>query len=155
VNIYWEMAMEDQTERDPLHPCLKCGRRRYFSCRQNADGLCSPCHRAATDSLTPYEAMLGRLVRDPWRPSDWSKEPTDVEKQFAASMAKSFEKARDVTSEQTRRIDDDIALLLLAGISFHRITLATYQDEPFKRSILVDGKSVRDYTITYKAEGNG
>lgn len=91
---------------------------------------------------------LRKLVGDVNRPVDWPRDATDIEKKFAEWMAKSFEKHREVASDQLRRLDEDIALLLLTGISFNRITIATYQDEPLKRSIMVDGKSVRDYKIT-------
>ncbi len=106
-----------------------------------------------------HVSLVDQLLGDPNRPRDWPKEPTDVEKAFADAMEKTWDRAAKVTGEITRRIDEDIALLLRAGVSFHRISLAERDvragiGDPLviQRELHVDGRAVQTYTLTCTAE---
>src|SRR5688572_24476368 len=47
----------------------------------------------------------------------------------------------------TRRLDADVHLLMLGGVDIARMELRSYQAEPLRRSLAVDGNVVRDYTF--------
>lgn len=53
----------------------------------------------------------------------------------------------------SKTIDDDAQLLWLAGIAISRMELRTYQAEPERTSLLVDGKVVREYIFSLKVDG--
>jgi hypothetical protein len=68
------------------------------------------------------------------------------------SVERGLEIFSDALREQNQRIEADIALLLRAGISFSRMSIGNHQGED-KRSLLVDGRPVQHYTITYTVDG--
>jgi hypothetical protein len=52
----------------------------------------------------------------------------------------------------SKAIDDDAHLLAMAGIEFDRMELRRYQAEPLRMSLCVDGRIVREYTLTVKVD---
>lgn len=45
----------ESCQRVSFATCRFCGDRLFYSARQRGDGLCSPCHRKATGTQTPFE----------------------------------------------------------------------------------------------------
>src|SRR5690349_10570872 len=95
------------------------------------------------------------MLKDPWRPKDWGDKLTAFEENIAQEMEKTLERSAKVVGDINRRIDEDIALLLRAGVSFHRIKIARDTSSPLTlrdpakstitQRLLVDGETVQTY----------
>jgi hypothetical protein len=48
----------------------------------------------------------------------------------------------------TRALDEDAGLLMRGGVDITRMSLLSYEAEPLRRTLCVDGNPVRDYTLT-------
>lgn len=68
---------------------------------------------------------------------------------FKATAADTSRPALEALGRWSRAIDDDAQLLLMAGIALDRMEVRTYQAEPLRWSMAVDGKVVREYTVKF------
>jgi hypothetical protein len=91
----------------------------------------------------------------PHRPTVWDREAIETTRMINESshtIETGLQVLSDALREQNTRINDDIVLLLRAGIGFDRMTLATSASES-KRTLMVDGNPVQHYTIRYVVDG--
>src|SRR5688572_14556663 len=49
-----------------------------------------------------------------------------------------------------RQLDQDVHLLAQSGVAFDRMELRSYENEPGKRALAVDGNVVRIYSLTFE-----
>jgi len=111
-----------------------------------------PCSAAGRVKPVDWkQALLDQIRNDPNRPRDWTAARPEEE----AAARRFGDLLRDesfrAVHEQNAQIERDMALLMRAGIEFKRIMVGYHQGET-RRSLLVDGKPVQDYVITYVTE---
>ena len=80
---------------------------------------------------------------------------TESERRAADAIETAFARMAAVSTDLDRRIDEDIELLLRAGVELHRISLVSTEmslDREQRRELHVDGGPVQMYVIRFEAE---
>lgn len=62
------------------------------------------------------------------------------------------ERLMHAIGRMNRELDNDVALLAHTGVDFDRMSIMTVNGDPGRRALLVDGKKVREYVITFATE---
>lgn len=97
----------------------------------------------------PAAVLLPRTK--PAKPHSWvdHAELRRLHEAFAGDLDDSIA----VFGRIAKAIDDDIQLLYLAGIAFDRMEMRHYQGDALRHTLMVDGKVVREYTVTFTVDG--